>query len=120
MIGETNRQFRGWQRGCGCFLIGCSLIVMLCLGGALAVVRGQMVGPAIDLQLGRYHVLSRTTTSPNCHPLSAGCVLTTQRLAHAAQAYYTISVLSVTEVQISGGVQEQLNTARLITLPIAP
>jgi hypothetical protein len=85
---------------------------------SFAIARGQIAGPPINLQIGPYHVLSRTTTTPTCHPLSAGCIAS--QPARAPASYYTIWVLTVSESPIPGGLQEQLHTARVLTVPIGP
>jgi hypothetical protein len=83
----------------------------------LAISSGQIAAPQIDVQMGPYHFVSRTTSAPNCHPLSAGCAATRQG-APQTGAYYSIWMVSVTEVPVAGGVMEQLNTERLLMLPV--
>jgi hypothetical protein len=109
-----------WRRVCVGFLAGCSLIVLLCLLGSFAIAQGQIVGPGINVQFGPYHVLSRITTTPDCHPLSMGCVAAAAQPVGGARGYYTIWVLTLSEQPIAGGLQEDLNSARVLTLPIAP
>jgi hypothetical protein len=114
----TAQQAHDWRRVWAGFLAGSSLIVLLCLLSGLAIVRGQILGPAINIQFGPYHLLSRTTTTPDCHPLTVGCVAA--RPVGAARRYYTIWVLTLSEQPIVGGLQEHLNSARILTLPITP
>jgi len=115
---EAPHRAHDWRRACVGLLAACSLIVLLGLLSSLAIARGQMAGPSISLQIGPYHVLSRTTTTPACHPLAMGCIAS-QRAGTSA-GYYTIWVLTVSEAPIPGGLQEQLTSARVLTLPIMP
>jgi hypothetical protein len=86
--------------------------------GAFALASGQIAAPQIDVQIGPYHLVSRTTSAPNCHPLSAGCAANGLASRRSA-VYYSIWAVSVTEVPVAGGVIEQLNTVRLLVVPVA-
>ena len=114
----TPQRTYDWRRVCAGLLATCSLFLLLGMLASFAITRGQIAGPPINLQIGPYHVLSRTTTTPTCHPLAMGCVAS-QRAGTSA-GYYTIWVLTVSEMPIAGGLQEQLQSARVLTLQIRP
>jgi len=116
---QTERPAREWRRGCGGFLAACCLIILLGLCAGSTIAAGRIVGPNINMQIGPYHVLSRTTTSPDCHPLSMGCLASNPKPMVDGSAYYTIWVLTLSEQPIAGGVQEHLTSRRIITLPIS-
>jgi hypothetical protein len=118
-MGRTSRQSRPWRYGCGGFVAACLVLALLIALGSFAIARGRVVGPAINVQVGAYHLVSRTTTTPDCQPLAAGCVAATQA-AGSAPRYYTIWVMQVSEVPFAGGVQEHLESARILTLPVIP
>ncbi|MEP7188658.1 MAG: hypothetical protein ABI901_05610 [Roseiflexaceae bacterium] len=115
---ESLRRTHDWRRFYAGMLAACSVFVLLSLLASFAITRGQVAGPPINIQVGPYHVLSRTTTTPTCHPLTMGCVAS-QRAGTTA-GYYTIWVLTVSEAPIPGGLQEQLQSARVLTLQIRP
>lgn len=115
---EAPQRTHDWRRVCAGLLAACSLFLLLGLLASFAIMRGQIAGPPINLQIGPYHVLSRTTTTPACHPLAMGCVAS-QRAGISA-GYYTIWVLTVSEIPIPGGLQEQLTSAHVLTLQIKP
>jgi hypothetical protein len=53
-----------------------------------------------------------------CHPLTIGCIAS-QRAGTTA-GYYTIWMLTVREAPIPGGLQAQLQSARVLILQIKP
>lgn len=117
-MNKSQRHAHDWWRVCAGVFAACSLAVLLAMLASFAIARGQVTGPLINLQLGPYHVLSRTTTTPTCQPLAMGCVV--PQRAGTTASYYTIWLLTVSEVPIPGGLQEQLERARVLTVRIRP
>ncbi|MEO7913059.1 MAG: hypothetical protein ABIV47_25705 [Roseiflexaceae bacterium] len=114
---ESQHRTQDWRRICASLLAAGGLCLLVLLAG-FAISRGQVAGPPINLQIGPYHVLSRTTTTPTCQPLAMGCVVPQRRGSTAG--YYTIWVLTLSEASIPGGLQEHLESARVLTVRIRP
>src|SRR5690242_20570674 len=102
------RQAGVWRIGCVAMCAVCLLFVIIYGVGSRAIASGWLPAPAIDVQIGPYHVLSRTTGFPNCAPLVVSCAAQVPRAAGVVQ-YYSIWVLCVTEVPSAGGIQIELN-----------
>jgi hypothetical protein len=67
---------RSFRRGCiGLVVIGLLLITLACGLSGLAMQRGAIEPPAVELRTGPVDLLARTIWNTTCAPISA-CILT--------------------------------------------
>lgn len=57
---------------------------------AVAVGRGLIEGPALDLRLGSYHLVARSTEHPACLPLPQQCFIPRPPFQLPQPRYYTV------------------------------
>lgn len=85
-------------------LVAALALAALALGlGALAVGRGWAGGPAFTVRLGDYHLIARTTTRPECLPLTQHeCFVNFPNPPSSTPASYAIWAGRITQLEAAG------------------
>lgn len=69
----------------------------------LAVGRGWVAGPAFQVRLGEYHLIARTTTRPECLPLTVHeCFVSFPNPPSSTPPFYTVWAGRITALPATG------------------
>ena len=122
-----------WPRRQNLFLLSAGLMLTAAVGlllaaglaGGLALRRGLVRVPAVDVRVGGLHVMSFTSDNPNCHPLllpNCGTATLAGHLAPARPQYYMLWAVAVRETRLPGGsvIWEQVGGGRVLQWPVGP
>lgn len=97
---------RAWPRAAAVVLLAVVVVVVLAVGlGVVTVRRGWVDGPAFAMRLGDYHLIARTTTRPECLPLTQHeCFVSFPNPPSNAPAVYAIWAGHITQLPAVGAV----------------
>lgn len=89
-----------------------ALLALAAALGALAVGRGWVGGPTFTLRLGELYVIARTTTRPECLPLTQHeCFISFPNPPSSAPALYAVWAGRITRLEARGS-QPQVTVSK--------
>ena len=101
------------------------LLLAAGLASGLAIRRGLVRVPAVDVRVGRLHVMSFVSDNPNCHPLllpNCGTATLTRQFSPRRRQYYMLWAVAVRETRQPGGgvIWDQVGGGRVLQWPVGP
>ena len=99
--------------------LGCMVLTAV-VGAGLAVRRGAITGPDVDLRLGSVRIVAVTNAYPDCNPRLEGCQVDFIHPRAGLPRYYTVWVVTHRQTPGPGGMQDQFGSQRLLKIQTSP